>query len=213
MTRILRCLLIAPWAMTVACGGTTAASTSDAADASTTDAASRDSAAGDASGSDGSRAPVHHRANDSACSGPSPGGDCALAGAGACKADSDCTAGTNGRCVESGGGAIFCSCSYDTCTHDTDCPTGKLCACHGSTYFTGGNTCTDGNCRIDADCGVGGYCSPSRGGCGGLTGYYCHAGSDTCIDDADCPSSGSPMICAYSSTSKHWECTALLLCP
>jgi hypothetical protein len=129
--------------------------------------------------------------------------------------DSQCTAGTNGRCYESTGGALFCACTYDTCMHDTSCATGQVCACHGSQYTNGlGNTCKPGNCRVDADCGAGGYCSPSydTASCGSLAGYYCHTPTDECIDDSDCATTGGPAVCAYSSTAGHWQCTKMALC-
>lgn len=216
----------------VACGGSTSSDTGDAGDATAADTNGGSDTNGgvdtngvDGSGSDtkgsdtGGRVPLNHRADDSACGGAPAPGSCGLGGGGgpgACAKDTDCTTGTNGRCVENvGGGARVCFCSYDTCTHDSDCATGKLCVCHGSPYTAGGNTCSDGGCRTDSDCGAGGYCSPTRGGgCGGLSGYFCHTSSDTCIDDGDCPADGGgPRICAYSSSSKHWECTAQLLCP
>ena len=81
------------------------------------------------------------------------------------------TAGTNGRCVEQGGGIAFCGCTYDTCVDDAACPTGQTCACHGSPYNGGGNSCVPGNCRVDTDCGPGGYCSPS--GPRGVRKSYC----------------------------------------
>jgi hypothetical protein len=129
-----------------------------------------------------------------------------------CSSDSSCTdGGANGRCVESGGGVLYCSCTYDTCADDAACPTGSTCACHGSPYVGGaGNTCTPGNCRVDADCGGGaGYCSPSYdvNSCGSLAGYYCHTPDDQCVDDSDCASSTmGPQICAYSTTTARWQC-------
>jgi hypothetical protein len=160
--------------------------------------------------------PIDHRADDSACTATAPPGNCSFGGGvGACSMDSDCTTGTNGRCVMNNGGAVFCRCSYDECTHDSDCATGELCACHGSAFLTGGNTCIPGDCRVDSDCGAGGYCSPTHGtsGCGGVTGYYCHTATDTCVDDSDCTGSGGPMVCAYSTANHRWECGMQLLCP
>jgi len=128
--------------------------------------------------------------------------------------DSQCTTGTNGRCIESTGGALFCSCTYDTCSVDTDCMSGQLCVCHGSAFTNGaGNTCMTGNCRVDSDCGTNGYCSPSHGtvGCGGISGYYCHTKSDTCVNDADCTGQGLD-VCAWSTTDDRWECQRELLC-
>jgi hypothetical protein len=167
--------------------------------------------------SDAGRVPVNHRPDDSACSSPAPAGNCSISGGvGACHMDSQCTTGSNGRCVMNMGGAIFCRCTYDTCVHDTDCPTGQTCACHGTAYTGGnGNTCTAGNCRVDSDCGAGGYCSPSHAtaGCGGIAGYYCHTAADTCTNDTECTGSGGPMVCAFSTMTSHWSCVTELLCP
>jgi hypothetical protein len=157
--------------------------------------------------------PTNHRPDDSECATAPPAGDCQNVPDGMCSSDSDCTDGTNGRCNESSGGALFCSCQYDACTADTDCPMGQLCACHESPYTGGdGNTCVQGNCRVDSDCGTNGYCSPSAGGgCGGLSGYYCHTASDTCVNDSDCEGGGAED-CQYSTTDLRWECTMELLC-
>jgi hypothetical protein len=128
--------------------------------------------------------------------------------------DSQCTSGTNGRCVQGGAPVVSCNCTYDTCIHDTDCAKGDLCACHGSAYQGGaGNTCVQGNCRVDTDCGVGGYCSPAYDtmSCGGLLGYYCHTSSDMCINDSDCSSKGPDEVCTY--LSGHWACSMQKLCP
>jgi hypothetical protein len=219
MRSLLRTSLALPLLSLVACGSTTSAASDAGVTDSSSDGLASDTVATDTkTGGDTSRVPLDHRPNDSACAGVPAAGNCSLAGGtGSCTKDGDCATGTNGRCVEnSGGGARMCFCSYDTCAHDTDCPAGKLCACHGSSYLTGGNTCLDGNCRVDGDCGAGGYCSPSRGGgCGGLSGYYCHTSGDTCVDDTDCKSDGGgPQMCAFMpSTTKRWECTPQMLCP
>ena len=136
-----------------------------------------------------------------------------------CSEDSDCTAGSNGRCGNPGGPA-GCSCSYDACAQDADCPTGQTCACHGSAYNDFGNTCVPGNCRVDADCGVGGFCSPTApagGWCGNVAGYYCHTPTDLCLDDSDCAgmdagSVAGAWVCEYSTTSKRWECQVVAYC-
>src|SRR5580692_5594444 len=84
------------------------------------------------------RVPVNRRPSDTQCSTPAPPGDCAgpFPDGGGCASDSDCTeAGTNGRCINAGGGpAAPCFCTYDKCTGDTDCPGGQTCACHGAPY-------------------------------------------------------------------------------
>jgi hypothetical protein len=125
-----------------------------------------------------------------------------------CSGDSSCTAGTNGRCVETGGGVEYCTCTYDMCSGDSACPADETCACHGSPYTDGdGNTCVQGNCRVDSDCGANGYCSPSYdvNSCGSLAGYYCHTPEDQCVNDTDCPANGSEL-CAYAATDGRWEC-------
>jgi hypothetical protein len=165
---------------------------------------------------------MNHRPSDAACQTTPPPGQCNFSSSsgggppGECSSDAQCSdAGKDGRCVEQGGGAVYCACTYDACSHDTDCPTGKTCACHGSPYDGPlGNACVPGDCRVDADCGAGGYCSPtmSNQGCGGLGGYYCHTPQDQCIDDSDCPSSNGLGVCTYDTTAKYWRCTVQLLC-
>ncbi len=167
---------------------------------------------------DGGKVPTHHRPSDSLCQTVPAKGTCTVGfgGLGGCTSDSACTMGTNGRCNArtTGGGPVGgCTCAYDSCQHDTDCAKGELCLCHDSAYYTGGNTCTKGGCRVDADCGAGGYCSPSRaGGCGGVTGYYCHSAADECVDDSDC-SGKIGTECDYSTSAGHFTCQTRLLCP
>jgi hypothetical protein len=169
------------------------------------------------SGGHAGEVPIYHRPNDAECLTVPPPGNCqTMGGPGMCKNDSSCTAGVNGRCVESGGGVLFCSCTYDTCAQDADCPAGKTCACHGATYTGGqGNTCVPGNCRVDGDCGPGGYCSPSYDpmSCGGLLGYYCHTAQDQCVNDSDCNGTGTgPQVCLYSTTTARWQCAQEVFC-
>jgi hypothetical protein len=69
-----------------------------------------------------------------------------------------------------------------------------------------------GNCRVDSDCGANGYCSPTAGGgCGGVSGYYCHTAEDTCVNDSDCQMNG-PDVCEYSTGDGRWECVEEELC-
>jgi hypothetical protein len=163
------------------------------------------------------RVPLNHRPDDSQCLAPAPAGDCTgQPGPGAqCSQDSQCTTGSNGRCINqnSGGPLIGCRCTYDECTSDTSCALGDVCACHGSAYSDGaGNVCVPGNCRVDSDCGAHGYCSPTAAmGCGEATaGYYCHTPTDQCIDDSDC--GGSLSTCAWSSSDSRWECRMVAVC-
>jgi hypothetical protein len=187
------------------------------------DGSSGSSGSGSTSGSSsGVRVPVNHRPDDSQCSTPRSPGDCGPGGSssssgappGQCSADSDCTAGQDGRCVN----AIdlpLCTCSYDACVHDSDCGPGRTCACHGSDYGgVQGNACVTGDCRVDADCGAGGYCSPTldMSQCGTLGGFYCHTPADQCIDDADCTSTSGTPFCVWSPGTKRWECTSLPPC-
>jgi hypothetical protein len=132
-----------------------------------------------------------------------------------CLADSDCTAGSNGRCDSAFRNIYSCVCSYDTCTTDADCAQlGGPCQCRpeaqtagqgiAAPMTTATNFCLGGNCRVDADCGPGGYCSPSFGSCGafgGVVGYYCHTAHDKCIDDADCS-----IDCRFDPMTNVWAC-------
>jgi len=120
-----------------------------------------------------------------------------------CTRDSDCTAGTNGRCLQYGGPACNYHCSYDDCSSDSDCSAHAPCACRTSSSDTGANSCaTASNCRIDADCGPGGLCSASQ--CG--QGYFCHTPKDSCLDDSDCASG----TCNFDLTSQAWLCTGCI---
>jgi hypothetical protein len=161
-----------------------------------------------------SRVPVNHRPNDAQCLAAAPPGDCGANGGGPvgqmCSMDNQCTMGTEGRC-NADGPIPGCSCTYDTCADDSACPANQLCVCHGSAYWSGeGNTCMPGNCRVDTDCGPGGYCSPTAsGGCGEVSGYYCHTPGDQCVNDTDCGGDGA---CTYSTANHIWQCTMLELC-
>lgn len=165
--------------------------------------------------------PLRHYASTAACRTQRPavtpipaGGD---GGAeqtctGCCGSDADCVAGTNGRCLSTGLGAL--TCSYDECASSNDCAPGKTCAC-GDFAEISANVCATSNCRTDADCGAGGYCSPSVAlGCRGpgpnYDGAYCHTANDQCVNDADCsgqPQNGhGPEVCVYDKEVSHWKC-------
>jgi hypothetical protein len=67
-------------------------------------------------------------------------------------------------------------------------------------------------CRVDANCSFAQVCSASAGGCGGISGYYCHTSADECFTDNDC--CGSSPSCEYDTTKGHWWCQAAPLpCP
>jgi hypothetical protein len=196
-----------------ACGGSTAieGASADGGSSGTQEASSPESG-GDTSDQGAGRVPLNHRPSDAQCATSAPAGNCSVPvnsfGDAGCLNDNDCTAGTNGRCLNGHGGPAICSCTADTCIQDSACAGGQTCACHGSPYTFGqGNTCTQGNCRVDADCGQGGYCSPSVSAtsCGVLVGYYCHTGADLCTDDGDCGSQ-SGQVCVRSSAPSRWEC-------
>lgn len=161
------------------------------------------------------REPLVHRATAGACPTTRAAANCNVSTGGAsCAADSECTGGTNGRCV--GNSHDGCSCSYDTCSTDGDCTADQLCACRNDWHYgpDGPNVCLPSNCRVDADCGVGGYCSPSLDpGCGayfGVTLWRCHTAKDKCVDDADCTNLdggyGAPF-CGYSPELGYWACS------
>ena len=132
------------------------------------------------------RIPVNHRPVGLMCPqqrgpgisevGPGCVANASLASLIGCTRDSDCTAGTNGRCLQAGGPACNYHCSYDDCSSDSDCSAHAPCACRTSSSDTGANSCaTASNCRIDADCGPGGSCSASLVG-----------GSCECISESFC---------------------------
>src|SRR5450432_1589180 len=133
--------------------------------------------------------PSVHRATAVACSPSTRGPLPPASGLSSCTTDSDCAA---------DGGTLFDHClhgvcSFDQCLTDSDCANG-VCGC-ASDYYGGvgyhANLCVPANCHTDADCGLGGFCSPSLGHCGSYEGFYCHGGSDTCVNETtDCTSCG-----------------------
>jgi hypothetical protein len=146
-----------------------------------------------------------------------------------CAVDSDCDAGTNGRCAPECCAAFELMCSYDECFDDSDCQGGP-CQCRDSSSNNDPNLCfTAGNCTVDADCGPGGYCSPSMVDFGNFpgddffcwcpagggswpgvcpAGYYCHTPGDTCVNDSDC----SNVPCVYDIVNHIWDCQ-VFYCP
>lgn len=169
---------------------------------------------GGGDGGGGKREPLIHRPTAEACPTSRPAYNCNVSGPPAtCSADSDCSAGTNGRCV--GNGHDGCSCSYDTCATDGDCGSDQLCSCRQAWHYgdNGPNQCLVSNCRVDADCGTGGYCSPSFDAqCGsyfGVTGWYCHTEKDKCLDDRDCTGLDGGFgaaFCGYQPALGYWAC-------
>ncbi len=161
-------------------------------------------------------APTNHRPAAMSCPTTRPPGVNMEGGApfdagpyGFCTDDSQCTAGTNGRCTPSGHNAGP-SCQYDTCFADSDCAKGQICECGGPAGIGRyANTCLSGNCRVDSDCGAGGYCSPSYGtSCGaygGIAGYFCHTAQDTCTDDSQCTAQPNGY-CGYQPMTGSWSC-------
>jgi hypothetical protein len=108
-------------------------------------------------------------------------------------------------------------CYRDECSTDADCLGGGVCDCGGGE--TGRNICTPtgapGSCRVDSDCGPDGYCSPDDDqlGCGNsfirLRQYFCHAPSDVCFNDSDCPVlDGWQQRCIFGPTRDggQWQC-------
>jgi hypothetical protein len=131
-----------------------------------------------ASDAQSARVPLNHRASGISCPAQrapgSPASDpctndgelsVATLGGAACTSDSDCTAGSNGRCNPVGAPIAICgaTCTYDACASDSDCPDNQACDCRPSASASSANSClTGGNCRVDSDCGSAGYCSPSQ---------------------------------------------------
>jgi hypothetical protein len=171
------------------------------ADAGECEGTARPSASSGAS----AEVPAEHRAVAIACSrtplfSDEPGTSSSDGGGVACSSITDCQV-AGGYCVQG-------QCGLDTCLSDADCGAGKVCVCGadaggGNAIHT--NSCVAANCRTDSDCGAGEYCSPSRGYCGGVDGYYCHTGADTCIDStSDCACGGN--ACVYAPTVGHFVC-------
>lgn len=135
---------------------------------------------------------------------PPSNGAGAIAGASVqCHADSECTAGKNGRCMSLGGGHALAvvSCTYDACVADAECKGGELCICGSGTDRSG---CRPANCHDDADCG-GKRCDDSEGGMTGTWGRYCHSRADKCGSSADCKDN---EVCNYVGGKSRWECMA-----
>jgi hypothetical protein len=167
-----------------------------------------------------SRVPMIHRTAGSICpTQRGPGYVCTggtSAGTNECVTDGDCTAGSNGRWFSPNGpGPGACrptACSYDRCQGDSDCPSQVPCECRASSKSDAANICVaGGNCATDADCGPHGYCSPGAFAdyCS-VPVYFCHSGSDTCVDDLDCRAivadSGILQTCNYDSQNGHFAC-------
>jgi hypothetical protein len=157
------------------------------------------------------RVPLNHRADAAPCPtvrapGGGPYSDSGVASP-ECNQDSDCTMGQNGRCLVRTFGARVTYCSYDACFADSDCAGNVPCDCRASPS-SDPNVCgTGSNCRVDSDCGPCGFCSPSDNGsiCGDHdTEYFCHTGSDTCVDDSDCAPSDTG--CNFDPQTAHWAC-------
>jgi hypothetical protein len=196
--------------LVAACGGS--ATSRDAADGGT------NAADGGTNGADGASSapgptPRDHRPTPVACTASRPPGqpDANPPHAGTCSADSDCTAGKNGRCNFSLALATN-GCTYDECAADSDCGASGVCGCRLDSNY-GANACFHGNCKVDADCGARGYCSPSAtdvsincrtGLSPGSVGHFCHTSQDECTDDTDC--AGSERACIYSVDARHWVC-------
>jgi hypothetical protein len=152
--------------------------------------------------------PTNHRPSGSTCPQGRGAGmlepGCADAGIPfACTLDSECTMGSNGRCLPAGPLPCDMECSYDTCTDDSQCSGNIPCICRTSASDPTANVCATGSqCRVDADCGPGGYCSPSDTmSC--TTAYFCHTPSDICVNDSDCNGTGG---CNYDATQMRWQC-------
>jgi hypothetical protein len=173
---------------------------------------------GEAGACSGVRVPKDHRASGEACPMARGAGitmccpDSGYPGQWPCSHDSECTMGTNGRCLGNAGPAGT-HCSYDDCFGDSDCPGNVPCVCRSSASDPSPNMCSTGSgCRVDADCGPCGYCSPSpsfpyypspEGP------YFCHTQADVCVDNADCPETARGC-CMFDPKVSHWACGA---CP
>lgn len=129
-----------------------------------------------------------------------------------CSGDSDCTMGTNGRCLNNAGPAGT-HCSFDDCFADSDCPGNVPCICRPSASDPSPNLCSTGSgCRVDSDCGPCGFCSPSPSVPNypsPYLPYFCHTLGDVCIDNGDCHDT-TKACCTFEPKVAHWVCEA---CP
>jgi hypothetical protein len=175
---------------------------------------------GAAPGDAGAGVPPNHRPAALCCPAARPAGDTcewdAALPATECLDDSDCTGGTNGRCMilpgmisppgfpVSDGSTHFilvCDgfCTYDQCFSDVDCPDNVPCICRS--YGYGNNVCAIGSgCSVDSDCGPGGSCTFT-----GKT-YQCHRPGDVCFTSNDCPAATFGDDCEYVTSTGAWAC-------
>jgi hypothetical protein len=176
----------------------------------------------------GADARPSHRSSGSACPQQRGAGDGPTSGqTSACVRDSDCAAGTHGRCMAACGppGCSGTVCSYDECSSDSDCPAHVPCACRASASDNAANVCLTGsNCAVDSECGPGGFCSPSplcvfTSPSFVTARYYCRTTSDICTIDGDCPPSCfdsgfcEPTVCRYDNQSSKWSCVRQCIPP
>jgi hypothetical protein len=77
--------------------------------------------------------------------------------------------------------------------------------CGGSSRSADGALGDAGLCEGN---GAGEYCSPSRGYCSSIEGFYCTTSKDTCVDPTtDCACGGpQPTACVYVPQVSHWLC-------
>jgi hypothetical protein len=115
-----------------------------------------------------------------------------------CAQDSDCTAGSNGRCVPELDETTYCT--YDACFADSDCE-GGLCICRASSASSAANLCyAEGNCAADSDCIPGLWCSPSLPGNGA-----CSCASFALCADAGNAAPGTTTTMTPPQTLGCWE--------
>jgi hypothetical protein len=194
------------------CGGGVASGGLHGGDAGV-DAFAGDAGFGDAGSCEGTAGqngppglPTEHRPTAAAC----PRTPLMLApdaGSLSCNSDQDCQG-------DAGTAELHCAehlCGYDTCLTDSDCSqisVGTLCVCNanaGDGTRSPGNVCVPAACHVDADCGQGNECTPSRGRCGDVSGFYCTSSQDTCVDPTrDCACGGNS--CVYAPTVGHFLC-------
>jgi hypothetical protein len=153
----------------------------------------------------GTVVPDEHRAQAATCSRNPEVGSTGDASAVSCASDAECM--LDGESIVPQH-CIAQQCGVDECFVDSDCGSDRLCVC--SADDGGGlrlpvNRCVAAQCHVDADCGAGAYCSPSRGYCGSVDGFYCHTSEDTCVDEStDCSCGGN--ACVYAPPVGHFVC-------
>ncbi|MCA9490981.1 MAG: ferritin-like domain-containing protein [Myxococcales bacterium] len=148
-----------------------------------------------------------NRAAQRSCDPSPPPWPACSQGFGTCTVDADCTAGPNGRCLDT---YLGCGCTY-SCATDGDCGANEICLCGGAmTNVTDSwSHCVPANCATDADCGsqeCGVAVQTDGFGCPQYALVGCRTPGDACREDGDC-SLGDQ--CTIRPIAFDWRCRTI----